>query len=252
LLFANKANARRAAFVAMATCALLGSETFNASPAAPPLYDGLGLGNEPYRYLTPPAGYGNTPRPSSVHTMTAGSAPVNLSTSEMYPQASLTTSSNAFATARPSTQVTLTITAVPPPTGPPPGYRFDGNIYRFTATAAGAVVGLSRGADVRIALRGTGARGTPLVALFAAGRWRVLPSPPTGIPDQYSAATSALGDAALVIRVSTGASKVAGIGPPATSTPLVVIATALTLMLVSFLLIRITRQDRRSGTEESR
>jgi hypothetical protein len=98
---------------------------------------------------------------------------------------------------------------------------------------------------VRLALRGTGARGRPRIALYTSGRWRLLQSPPTGVPDTYSAAVSALGDVTAVIPVSTHGRGEAG--PSASTTPIVVLGAALGLMLASFLLIRLAREDKGRG-----
>src|SRR5438105_1065265 len=52
---------RRRALVA----AVFGVVWLTAAPAAPPLYDGLGFPDEPYRYLSPPPGAKKTPAPST-------------------------------------------------------------------------------------------------------------------------------------------------------------------------------------------
>jgi hypothetical protein len=168
-------------------------------------------------------------------------APGVISTIEMYPQASLSSSTNAFV-ARPDTKsVTLTIAPVKAAVPAPRGYVFDGNTYLFTATAKGRPLRIARGASVRIALRGTGKKGTASTALYSASHWAVLPSPPSGVTATYSALVPSLGYATLVVPSVEAFAKPRP-GPFVSDRVIVIVATVgvLTGML---LLIRIGRGD---------
>jgi hypothetical protein len=171
---------------------------------APPLFDGLGLGNEPYRYVHRPPGHKATPPPTKARKVVAmidgKSAPFDVSTFEMYPQASITASGGALTVPRAAKSITVTVSAVPPQGEPPTGWVYDGNLYRFTAvTDTGRPVALAADAVVRIAFRGTGKRGKPSIGLYTSHRWRVHPAPSTGVSAQYSTTISALGDGVLIV-----------------------------------------------------
>lgn len=221
-----------------------------AAPPAPPLYDGLALGNEPYRYVNRPPGHKATPPPLSAHgtVLLSGGvlAPFDIGTGEVFPQASIAASTNALVLPDGVTSATVTVKPVQPSTSAPHGYVYDGNVYRITATAGGRSVPLARDATVRIALRGTGKKGTASLALYASKRWQVLPAPPSGVPGQYSAAVTSLGDAVLVVAASAANAK--GGGSSGISTTPIVLAAVVVVLLSLFLLIRLAR--RRARTQE--
>jgi hypothetical protein len=211
---------------------------------APPLFDGLGLGNEPYRYVIRPPGHRATPPPTRVSKPVAivdgQSAPFDVSTSEMYPQASITASGGALDVPRSVSSVVVTVHAIRPSRPPPRGWVYDGNLYRFTArTTAGQSVRLARDAVVRIAFRGTGKRGKPSIALYAARRWRLGEAPPTGVSAQYSTAIAALGDGVLVVPKNA---------PAASGVPVAAVVAVACVAIIASLLV-LLRVARRHGGE---
>lgn len=205
---------------------------------APPIYDGLPLSAEPYRYLNPPPGFATTAPPSAVtETVTVGSGPnaptLTLNTTEAPPQASLVFSTSAFPD--PGQRVMLAITPVPPPSQPGGGH-IDGNVYEFAATRGIQDVGLRRGQTVNVGLRGTGAEEAPVIERLDPGGWHRLPT--THVPpDQYVADSDRMGDFALV---ASGA--VAGGASPAVTAGIVAGAVVAGLGVVVALLRRVRRR----------
>lgn len=237
----KRAGVATAGLVALTLVSVAGLTTPRHSP---PLFDGLGLGNEPYRYVIRPPGHPRTPPPSRVAKrvpiVDGQSAPFDVSTSEMYPQASITASGGALDAPRSVASVVVSVRAVRPSRPPPRGWVYDGNLYRFTArTTSGQSIPLARDAVVRIAFRGTGKRGTPSIALYGAKRWRLGAAPPTGVSAQYSTAIASLGDGVLVVPKNV---------PPGSGIPVgAVVAVACVAIIVSLLVL--LRVGRRRGEE---
>jgi hypothetical protein len=106
------------------------------SPAPVPIYDGVGVPDEPYRLVEPPAGATATAEP----TVATGVTPLKdgrsvrglvLSTLEQSPQFSLYVPPAAMA----SKGREITVRAQPvAPTDPPPGKVIGSNVYRVTFT----------------------------------------------------------------------------------------------------------------------
>ncbi|HET6810765.1 MAG TPA: hypothetical protein VFH50_07125 [Acidimicrobiales bacterium] len=196
----------RAAAVAVPAAALLGGWAAGVFGAAPPVYDGLPLSAEPYRYLKPPPGLATTAAPTSAaETVTvtgpAGAQTVELSTTETPPQATIIFSTGAFS-APSGERIVLRIAPVAPPAQPGRG-RIDGNVYSFTATGPGPggvpqPVGVAAGQVITLALRATGTPGAPTVDRFDSGVWRPLAT--THVPpSEYSVSADRLGDFALIL-----------------------------------------------------
>ena len=169
--------------------------------AGPPIYDGLPLQTEPYRYLQPAPAQATTAPPTSASENVRPSnqgLPFIANTNESPPQAELQADPNALVVPPSVPNLTITITPVPP-AAPIPNGRLDGNVYRTTITApGGAPVGVRPGAHVTVFLRGTGASGKTVMDRFSGGRWASLP---TVIPGSgfHAADSDQLGDFALVL-----------------------------------------------------
>ncbi|HUR14915.1 MAG TPA: hypothetical protein VM097_10545 [Mycobacteriales bacterium] len=103
-----------------------------ASPAAVPVYDGVGAPDEPYKYV----GRGNAPvsSVSATASVVAGAAEsLQVKSAESGPQVLVDLGAGAFAAS--TRTVTLTATAVAGDGTSVPQGRVDGNVYRVTATA---------------------------------------------------------------------------------------------------------------------
>ncbi len=169
--------------------------------AGPPIYDGLPLQTEPYRYLQPSPGQATTAPPTSGSENVKPSIqglPFIANTNESPPQAELQADPNALAIPPSVPSLTITITPVPPAV-PIPNGRLDGNSYRMAITVpGGAPVGVLPGKHVTVFLRGTGVNGKTVIDRFSAGRWSQLSTqaPGTGF---HAADSDQLGDFALVL-----------------------------------------------------
>jgi hypothetical protein len=169
--------------------------------AGPPIYDGLPLQTEPYRYLQPTPGQATTAPPTSgsenVKPSNQG-LPFIANTNESPPQAELQADPTTFAIPPSVQSLTITITPVPP-AAPIPNGRLDGNSYRMAvAVPGGAPVAVLPGKHITVFLRGTGASGKTVVDRFSAGRWSQLPTQVAGA-GFHSADSDQLGDFALVL-----------------------------------------------------
>jgi hypothetical protein len=203
--------------------------------AGPPIYDGLPLQTEPYRYLQPAPGQATTAPPTSgsenVKPSNQG-LPFIVNTNESPPQAELQADPNALAIPPGVQNLTITITPVPP-AAPIPNGRLDGNVYRTSVTApGGAPVGVLPGKHVTVFLRGTGVSGKTVIDRFSAGRWSPLSTqvPGTGF---HAADSDQLGDFALVL-LPEGAGGLSG-GVRAA------IAVAAVLVVIGLLLFAVRR-----------
>lgn len=213
--------------------------------AAPPVYDGLPLPSEPYRYLQPPRGLATTGPPGSVTetvTATTGTGTgIEPSTTETPPQASVILTTSSFTVAA-GAAVVVRIRAVPPPR-PPSSGQFDGNVYQFSASTAGAPVALASGATATIVLRSSGSPGTPVLEAFDGSAWHALPT--TAVPPlEYAAPVPDLGDFALVLLPGAAAAARASARGSGLITAVVI---GVVLVTVGGLLSLIRRSRRRSA-----
>lgn len=169
--------------------------------AGPPIYDGLPLQTEPYRYLHPTPGQATTAPPTSASENVQPSnqgLPFIVNTNESPPQAELQADPDAFAIPPSTPNLTITITPVSP-AAPIPNGRLDGNVYRMTVTLpGGAPVVVRPGKHISVYLRGTGALGKTVMDRFSDGRWTTLATtlPGSGF---HAADSDRLGDFSLVL-----------------------------------------------------
>ena len=193
---------KRAGIVAVAGALLL-LMWLVSPPSSPPLWDGLQLPQETYRYLHPPAG---TPK-GKAPTTTRASIPlshgrsqaVTISTSERPPQANLYLDDNAIDIPSGVTHVTAIIQPVDPP-APVSGGTIDGNVYLFRVTGnGGKVLGVRTGARVTIALRSTRQAGTRKIEQYVGGHWVPHGTVQSLTPHIYFASAPSLGPFAIVL-----------------------------------------------------
>lgn len=107
------------------------------APGAVPLYDGLNFPDEPYRFVSPPAGYQKTPPPTTGRGSSAvddGSNAVTIyvDTDEQAPQLSVVLPGRVLAVGDGARTVTVSAVPVAPDRQPSKG-TIDGNVYRVSA-----------------------------------------------------------------------------------------------------------------------
>lgn len=172
-----------------------------------PVYDGVGMPDEPYRYAVPPVGSGAVQPPTTATATTPvqggrSTAGLSVTSAESGPQVSVFLPLGALA----APGGTITVQALPQaPADPLPGYRFDGNRYRITATdPAGPVALTPQAAFATVQLRATTAEEPGPVVLARAtpdAPWTALETSRGGF-DVYGAPLRALGDYQLAVRTT--------------------------------------------------
>lgn len=182
--------------------ALLVALGWLASPHAVPVYDGVGQPDEPYRYVSPPAGATTT----AAATSAAGQTPLragrstngmSIQTAEQGPQFSLFLPPGALAGPGSAVQVRAEPKA---PTDQPAPATVDGNVYVVTLTdPAGPVTLTDKAAIATLYLRSTTQR-TPGPTLYhradATAPWQRLQTSRGGF-DVYVASFVGAGEYAL-------------------------------------------------------
>lgn len=124
------------------------------------MYDGVGQPDEPYRYVSAPAGARKTaPATSGAATSPVvggkNSSGMSVQTAEMGPQASLFVPPQALATTAKQVDVSIAPAA---PTTQPARAVIDGNVYAITIEASGSAVTLTEQAAIAtLYLRSTSA-----------------------------------------------------------------------------------------------
>src|SRR3954452_16580810 len=154
------------------------------SPAAPPVYDGLPVPADRYRYLDPPPGVRNGGPPLSAHVtiqlIGGGNSPIDLPTAEQPPQAEVSLHHGDVAGNRPDVPAVTTaevrITAISPPDVPfPAGRQQHGNVYDVTVVANGVSLQMTPQPTATMSLREPrGSAADPRLAVLAGGRWQLL------------------------------------------------------------------------------
>lgn len=221
---------RRALLVLVLAVAALAGAVAVRPPHAPPLYDGLGFPDEPYRWVAPPAGAEKTPQPptpasASIAVDGGTSVPVQGFSDEQGPQIAFAVGSGALAAPAGATAVTLLATPAAAPS-PPATAEVVSNLYAFTARAGATPVTLAKGAQLVVNLRADAAtKQAVVVGLREGSRWVQLPTRQVGT-EIYAARLDRLGAVAL-LRLAPGVqpstapsdppSAVAGAAPQATS-----------------------------------
>jgi hypothetical protein len=186
--------------IVLVALVLLGVGWVVAPRSAPPLYDGVGFPDEPYRFVQRPPGTRVT-RPPTTAVATAGitdgrNGPLNADSAESAPQVTVTIPAGMLlvpAGAAPP----LKLVARPGRLSPPPGKYLWSNVYDITITPS---VTFTARADLvaTIILRAaTAQQPLPSIARFDAGRWTSLPTSPVG-QDVYAADLTGVGSFAVL------------------------------------------------------
>ena len=176
-------------------------------PHAPPLYDGLGFPDEPYRWVVPPAGSARTPgaTPAAVTVRITGGATVSAQalSAEQGPQVAVAVPDGAFAV--PDGTMSITLRAEPRgvPPAVPDGGQVVSNLYELTATSAGRPVQLAPGHVLLVNMRSESATDRSVVICRWTGRrWEQVPTEQVGT-DVYASRLQTLG-AVAVVRLDPG------------------------------------------------
>ncbi|MDT5025407.1 MAG: hypothetical protein QOE61_1833 [Micromonosporaceae bacterium] len=150
-------------------------------PHSPPLYDGLGFPDEPYRWFEAPAGADQTP-PCTPATTRVDVNADGITTAakgfsdEEGPQVAFAIADRALIV--PASSHTATVQAIPVsnPAAPPPDGQLVSNVYRFTATAdSDGPVTIIPGNRILVNLRANKATRDPVVfEIWSANRWQQI------------------------------------------------------------------------------
>jgi hypothetical protein len=219
------------------------------APHSPPIYDGVGFPDEPYRYVRPPAGDRvKTAEPTVARAAVAAQNGVSLQlaylgTREQGPQAVIFVPQGGLSGPRDATSYEVALVPEAPSRQPDDG-TVDGNVYAVSASAGNGRVQLNKVgmAGSRIQLRATSARQPgPVIEHRVNGRWTALSSIRVG-NDVYWTGLPALGEYAVVWR--TGRKTATGSG---TGRGLVAgVAISLVVVAAAIVAVRVSR-SRRSG-----
>jgi hypothetical protein len=220
------------------------------TPHAVPVYDGVGMPDEPYRYVNAPRGAAVTAKPTGAQDdalVVAGvtASDENLASAENGPQVTAYLPQGGLA----ASTGTVTINVVPEaPSGQPVDGRIDGNVYRLSITdPAGPVTFTAKAMDAAIYLRATtAAQPGPVVEYRTRpGRpWHQVSTSRAG-NDVYAGKLPTAGEYALVfLRVPHPGAATSGRAPAGTDTGsghqglIVVLLVSLVLMLGAVLAVR--------------
>jgi hypothetical protein len=220
--------------------ALLGLGWAFAPRSAPPLYDGVGFPDQPYRFVVKPDGARDTKPPTTATATVAviggAVAAVHAASAEQAPQVSL-----LIPTARlqaPSGTGHVTVRAVPvQPVDPPAhGYLWS-NVYDVKAVEPGVTL---KDADpaATITLRAaTAQRPYPTIERYTAQGWTKIKTVPTGT-DIYQARLPALGRYAVIgsSPIDVSQLKLGGGETPATNVGIIVSVIAIVIVVALFII----------------
>lgn len=243
-------------------------------PHAPPLYDGLGFPDEPYRWVVPPPGAARTqllPTDAEVRVpvRSGASAAAQALSGEQGPQVAVAVRDGALAAPDGATTISLHAIPRPVPATAPDRGQVVSNLYDITATVGNTAVPLSPGKTVLVNMRAESATTRAVVICRWTGtRWDQIPTQQIG-RDIYAAQLTALGPVAVVrldagVRPTVpaaGAPSGAAAGAPAapsatspangpgTSLLLLVLGGAVVVLAGSLLVLRRRTGPRTSGTD---
>jgi len=169
-------------------------------PVGVPLYDGV-LVPDAYRYLQPTGNQLGNP-PSAVKTVdiAGGTSPAFIiATTENVPQAQLVVQIDAFQVSTRASQVTASITAVPPAAQPAEG-SIAGNVYRFAINdQSGTPLPVKQCVNCRtMVLRAPPEATEGSIGVLRNGTWSIITTFHAGIASMYQADLGGSGDYAVI------------------------------------------------------
>jgi hypothetical protein len=193
---------RRHPMFMWAFSALLVAVGWLLTPNPVPVYDGIGMPDEPYRYVSTPPGASAAAKPAGGAQETlpvvggVNAQLASLRSEEIGPQVWVYLPAGVLAA--PGGKITVKV--VPEaPTHPPADGPIDGNVYRVSVTDPAGPVTFTSPAST-ISLRAITARQPGPVVQYRPGpgqKWRLLDTRRTGY-DVYGSALPGAGDYALV------------------------------------------------------
>ena len=172
------------------------------SGPTPPLYDGLGFPDQPYRYVDAPAGYQHTPAPGpaaqDVPIRTGGSSTYDAVSAELGPQAEVFLNQESVRPPAGATVAHVRAAPVAASSQPSDGEVW-GNVYRLSvATDTGPATVAPGGRLDSIRLRApTGPPPTARIEFRDRSGWHRLTTSKIG-NDIYSAPLAGVGDYAVI------------------------------------------------------
>ena len=226
---------------------LLGLGWWAAPRSAPPLYDGVGFPDEPYRFVVKPPDAKTTKAPTTatrVVPVTKGTAAAaSLASAEQAPQVSVLIPTGRLQAPVGTKQFTLRATPVRPITAPSGGYLWS-NVYDLAA-ADPKVTMRDGNPPAMITLRAASAqRPYPTIERFADGTWTKVKTVPAG-QDIYEAELPSLGRYAVI-----GSSPLQLTQKQSTTYLGTIIAVAAGVIVLVLVLIGVRRRRRRGSPEE--
>lgn len=178
----------------------------------PPVYDGLPVPADRYRYVDPPPGVRNGGQPLSAHVtiqlIGGGNSAIDLPTGEFPPQAELELfhgDVDGIAPGVPAvTTALVTITPIHAPAVPlPAGRQLHGNVYDLRVVANGHSLQLTTSPHALVSLRQPKTSAAdPQIAVLVGRHWQLLNTHPSNGPGVLSAPLPRLGDVAILEKTS--------------------------------------------------
>lgn len=200
---------------------------------APPVFDGVGFPDEPYRFVVKPAGAADTKAPTTATGSAAVSegtvGAIHASSAEQAPQVNILVPIGRLHAPSGTTRVVVNATPVRPQAPPEHAYLWS-NVYDIEAP--GGSITLSDASPLAtITLRAaTGQRPLPTIERYADGGWTKLETVPAG-SDVYQAPLPALGRYAVI-----GSTKLGGGKAPASKTGIIVSVVAVIVVIGLFVI----------------
>ncbi|GAC1322706.1 MAG: hypothetical protein NVSMB13_01540 [Mycobacteriales bacterium] len=215
------------------------------APSAPPLYDGIGFPDEPYRYVVPPAGPGLpvTPPPSEARDSSPLANGTNTQqmvaqSAEQGPQVLVSVSVSVLRTPPGAARAELTARPIAA-SDPPAEARLLGNVYRVGAAGDGQPVPIDDHTGLSVVVLRAPSGGVPGTVMEfrpEGGQWRRLATAAVGA-DVFQAQLLGAGDYAMAALSVVSASARTGSGGP--NVVLLVVGLLVLAMAAVVLLLRL-------------
>jgi hypothetical protein len=169
----------------------------------PPLYDGVGFPDEPYRYVDAPAGTKPTQPPTgAVDIEPVNTAVLTVVSQEQGPQVQAQIPTTSLTLPPGATRISARFQPLAPTPPLPPDGTIWGNVYRLTMTSSEGPVGIQNASTSDhvpyIDLRApTADQPAPVIEAYVLSAWHRLPTNRDG-NDIYGAKLIGVGDYAVV------------------------------------------------------